>query len=205
MNAGAPPARTDQTGNEFFLAYQYPPPLWGDKKLYRVYRDPVALVFLHLGIFFDGVDFGALARSTTTQPDVKLMAAGVGVLVAGAEKLGAKLEEPKLRARLEAVEAMSPHERLLEAAKKPNVLASAKDLTEVKFVPWEGYKGPWATSSDGELMASMRFRLQSGGKYDVNIRDGADLALAIRWTQELLGAERVEVKFQTDAPPPVRR
>jgi hypothetical protein len=206
QHAGQPShaaAPTANAGSEFFLAYQYPPPLWGDKKLYRVYQDADALTFLHLGLFFDGVDFGALARSHTP-PDTKLLATGAGLLVAAAESIGARIEEPKLRARIAAVEAMSPRERLLEAAKKPNILAAAGDLSHVRLDPYDGYHGPWASAPDGEIMAWLRFRLQGGRKYALNLRTLEDLQLAVRWLREILGPDGVLVSFRMDAPPAAR-
>ena len=197
----APPARPLAAPDlRFFIAYEYPK-MWGDNKLYRVYRREEALLFLHLGIFLDGVDFAGLAR---TQSGQSVAVMGVGLLVAGAQKITAKMEEPKLRKRLAQLDSLNSRELLLEAGKKPSFVAPVKDMTEVKFVPWDGFKKPWATNGN-ETLCSFRFKLQSGGKHDITLKDTADLQAAIAWTREMLGPDKIQIGFPVDSPAPPSR
>jgi hypothetical protein len=151
---------------------------------------------MHLGLYLDGVDYrGAMAAAHS--PDARMLAAGVGLLIAGAQAITAKVEAPKLKARLEVVERMSVPERTAEAGRKPSILARAGDLTDIRFVAWDGFREPWATARDGELGACLHFRHQTVGKVKLNFRNLVDLQLAVQWVRELVGPDRVEVKFAT--------
>ena len=178
----------------YFLTYQDPPPLFGDSKLYRVYRDPDALLFIHLGLHLPGLDYRGMMSSSG---EAMVLAAGAGLVIAGLQSLTAKVEAPKLKARLEAVERMTPTELRAEAAQKPNLLAGRADMADVEFGPWDGYKGAWATARDGEVGACLRFRHSRQGKVKLNFQNREDLQTAVGWVRELMGVEAVRVKFPT--------
>jgi len=185
------PATPAAHTGEFFLAYELTAPLGGEKKLFGVYRQGDALLFLRLCPVIDGFDCSALARDA------------VSAVLAAPENAAAKREEPKLRARLAAIQSMSERERLLEATSAPNILATARNLTQVHLEPYEDFRGPWATNAQEQTRACLKLRA-GNRKLALDIQDPGDLRLAVRWLWELLGPDAVLVTFLMEPPlPPV--
>jgi dienelactone hydrolase len=181
---------------EFVVAYQYPPPWFGENKLYRVYREGDALAFIHLGAFFEECDFETLARGGTAVPPVH---------TAGPRQTEIVAEEAKVRGRLAAVEAMDPYQRTTDAATAPSMLAPAQYLGNVRLLPDAGFEGSWATNSAGESRAWLHFQI-GGADQSVSIRSVDDLRRLVGWLWDLVGQERVYIGFPMQPPlaPPTR-